>query len=111
MTIDIMKLAYIEAIYFTDTGDGDQPAMNADLSAYDKAKAYIDCRNFFWAVTDELGVDRGDIDWHQAGIDLWLTRNGHGTGFWDRPELYGKHTKTFTALAKAMGTHEATFEE
>jgi hypothetical protein len=25
----------------------------------------------------------------QAGHDFWLTRNGHGTGFWDRPEIYG----------------------
>ena len=23
----------------------------------------------------------------QAGIDYWLTRNGHGVGFWDRAEL------------------------
>lgn len=23
----------------------------------------------------------------QMGHDLWLTRNGHGTGFWDRKEL------------------------
>lgn len=26
-------------------------------------------------------TDRGDED---AGHDLWLTRNGHGVGFWDR---------------------------
>lgn len=26
----------------------------------------------------------------QAGHDFWLTRNGHGTGFWDRGNLYGK---------------------
>jgi hypothetical protein len=24
----------------------------------------------------------------QAGHDLWLTRCGHGTGFWDRGDLY-----------------------
>jgi hypothetical protein len=24
---------------------------------------------------------------HQAGIDYFLTRNGHGAGFWDREEL------------------------
>lgn len=23
-------------------------------------------------------------DWEQLGHDLWLTRNHHGTGFWDR---------------------------
>jgi hypothetical protein len=26
----------------------------------------------------------------QAGHDFWLTRQGHGAGFWDRPEIYGK---------------------
>lgn len=29
-------------------------------------------------------------DWNdeQIGHDLWLTRNGHGTGFWDRKKPY-----------------------
>jgi hypothetical protein len=26
-------------------------------------------------------------DWEMLGHDLWLTRNGHGAGFWDRNEL------------------------
>lgn len=38
----------------------------------------------------EAFVDRLTIDpshgtvWDSAGHDLWLTRNGHGAGFWDR---------------------------
>lgn len=27
---------------------------------------------------------RAPYDAHCAGIDFWLTRNGHGSGFWDR---------------------------
>ncbi len=27
--------------------------------------------------------DDGDV-WGATGFDFWLTRNGHGTGFWDR---------------------------
>lgn len=114
-----MTNAYIEAIFFTDTGDTDQPESSASLSDYDKAKAYLDCRNFYWAVTETLGVHPGHIDWSQAGHDLWLTRNGHGTGFWDRDDnvygetpIKGEPLKTiFTALAKAMGQHDANFEE
>jgi hypothetical protein len=29
------------------------------------------------------------LNYEQAGHDFWLTRNGHGAGFWDRGDLYG----------------------
>jgi hypothetical protein len=30
----------------------------------------------------------------QAGHDFWLSRNGHGTGFWDRDSsYYGDHVR------------------
>lgn len=29
----------------------------------------------------------------QVGHDFWLTRNGHGAGFWCRPEIYGGDDK------------------
>ncbi len=109
--IQTMTDGYLEAIYFTETGDKDQPDADSELDAYTKMQAYIDCRNFWWAVTEELGIPSSVIDWRQAGIDLWLTRNGHGAGFWDRPELYGDDAKTFSALAKAMGGHDANFQE
>lgn len=35
-------------------------------------------------------VDVEDFDAEQVGHDFWLTRCGHGAGFWDRPEVYGK---------------------
>ena len=40
-------------------------------------------------------------DWGQLGHDLWLTRNHHGTGFWDRG-LGGLGT-SLTDIAHAMG--------
>lgn len=36
-----------------------------------------------------------------AGHDLWLTRNGHGAGFWDRVE--GDAFLDLCAAAKALG--------
>lgn len=40
----------------------------------------------------------------QAGHDFWLTRNGHGTGFWDRPDVYGEEkARELSALAETFG--------
>lgn len=41
-------------------------------------------------------------DWadEQIGHDLWLTRNGHGTGFWDRDLPY---KDVLTGKAKSLG--------
>jgi hypothetical protein len=43
----------------------------------------------------------------QAGHDLYLTRNGHGSGFWDR----GEHPAfaALTKAAKAIGEQELWF--
>jgi len=108
-TTEQFTQAYIEAIYFTETGDVDQPAHNAQLTPYYKAKSWIECRNFFWAygaILKGVGVDPD-----QAGHDLWLTRNGHGAGFWDRPDVYGEAlAQELTRVAKSMGSSDAEFE-
>jgi len=107
MNVDNMAKAYLEAVYLTETGDTDQPSINAELTPLFKARSYIDCRNFLDAVKD-----CGEYDPEQLGHDLWLTRNGHGVGFWDRPEIYGTANATlFTRLSKAMGEVDAEFEE
>jgi hypothetical protein len=38
------------------------------------------CRDFIAANWRDLRT----LDGSQCGHDFWLTRNGHGTGFWDR---------------------------
>lgn len=38
----------------------------------------------------------------QAGHDYWLTRNGHGAGFWDRG--LGELGERLSALARAAGS-------
>ena len=115
--IDTMTAAYLEAIYFTETGDTDQPDSDAEVDPLTRAQAYLDCRSFLWAIgacgggeEPVEGVDK--LNPTQLGHDLWLTRNGHGTGFWDRPEIYGEQNALlFTRLAKAMGEHNAEFIE
>lgn len=39
-----------------------------------------DCEAF----VAEQWADLKDLDPEQCGHDFWLTRNGHGAGFWDR---------------------------
>lgn len=41
--------------------------------------AKVDCRKF----QDDNSDDLEDEDIETAGHDFWLTRNGHGAGFWD----------------------------
>ena len=111
-----MTNAYIEAIYFTETGDSDQPSADAEIEPIDKAKAFIDCRNFIYAIGPSgyrSAVDEFEsIDFIQLGYDLWLSRNGHGVSFFDRIELYGElNTELFSRIAASMGSHEVQFKE
>ena len=64
----------------------------------------------FESAARELRIDLSRWSPIQLGHDLWLTRNGHGVGFWDRPEIYGEQSsRLFTAFAHAMGEHDACF--
>ena len=112
MFIDTMYKAYLECVYFTDTGDTSQPSSNAELTALFKAQAYQACRDFVYAATYYSKEALDDLDPVQVGHDLWYTRNGHGVGFWDRPKVYGsQRASLFTQFALAQGPHDSDFEE
>jgi hypothetical protein len=74
--------AYIEAIYFTETGDIEQPATTTELDSDFLRSSYLDCMVFYAFTACYLPDSEGSIE--QAGHDFWLSRNGHGTGFFDR---------------------------
>lgn len=97
--------AYIEAIYFTETGDVDQPQKNSKLDEFFERESIIDCLAFYSRI--ELYLPTDSIA--QAGHDFWLTRNGHGSGFWDRKEIYGNLSDTFTLLSKEFGQVDSIF--
>ena len=112
MFIDTMYKAYLECVYFTDTGDTGQPSVNAELTPLFKAQAREACQNFVRAASYYGEKDVYDLDPVQVGHDLWFTRNGHGVGFWDRPEVYGTaNAGLFTQFALAQGPHDSDFEE
>lgn len=108
INIERMTAAYIEAVYFTETGDDEQPPATATLSDYERWRCWQACRNFADAA-EGLTLAHGVTE-EQLGHDLWLTRNHCGTGFWDRPEIYGEeHAILFTRVARAMGEHNIEF--
>lgn len=61
-----------------------------DIADESRASMRAECLDFIAANSDDLGLaatmhERGDWSYaEQAGHDFWLTRNGHGAGFWDR---------------------------
>ena len=91
--------AYIAAIYFTDTGEPDQPETDAELAEETRERIQADCAAFFEQAAAMFGANV-----EQAGHDFWFTRNGHGVGFWDRPEIYGAlDSNLLTDISKQFG--------
>ena len=81
---------YLDAAFFTDTGEGDQPPSDGVLSDQAAAAALVACAQFclkagFTLISE--AINRPGYSNERLGHDLWLTRNGHGVGFWDRKEL------------------------
>jgi hypothetical protein len=96
--LDSFTQGYIEAMFFTSTGDGDnaenglQDASFSELAPETLENIIADCRKFQRDNAQELDSVYGVVGKHErfpydesrAGNDYWYTRNGHGTGFWDR---------------------------
>ena len=75
---------YIGSALWSSNDDEDEPLdSNYDMSDLDKSvlnQAKKDLAKF-WKQAG--GLLKGE-DETQAAHDFWLTRNGHGAGFWDR---------------------------
>ena len=91
--LDPFTLAYIEAALWTETDllmDDDQfdtpkiEAVTIDLLAPDTLEQMVaDCAAFQRDMLNAVAIVSGGEGWERAGHDFWLTRNGHGVGFWD----------------------------
>jgi hypothetical protein len=105
-TIDRFTLGYIEAALFTtfdeSTPAGGEPLDQnygpADLAPETLRSMIADCQKF-------QDANRADLDHARSseynGHDFWLTRNEHGTGFWDRD--LGEVGDRLTAAAHTFG--------
>lgn len=87
--IDDMLQGYCECAVWSELDDDgaalDERFSDADIDPDSRAKMREDVAAFARANVADLieYVERGR-SWSSAGHDFWLTRNGHGTGFWDR---------------------------
>ena len=100
---------YVEAVFFTngDTGADDEDKLNrlgtARLTAEALRSIRATCVAFEQTHADLLtaAYEHPGYGPREAGRDLWFTRQGHGTGCWDRglPRPLGQ---ALTAAAKAL---------
>lgn len=91
--LDEFTRGYIEAMFFTETGTGDdaendlEHATVAELDCWSVEKIKRDCAEFqrsCGAYLEQAYTARHSYEPVQAGRDFWFTRNGHGVGFWNR---------------------------
>lgn len=54
--------SYIDAIYFTETGDAEQPESDAELTENSFDSAYHDCRRFFNVYSELFQLWKPDIE-------------------------------------------------
>lgn len=100
-SLDTFTKQYIATALWSSTDDNDEP-LDKDhdvkhIAPETLAKMVADCAKFQTENADDIG-ERDE----RAGHDFWLTRNGHGAGFWDGdyPEEIGKR---LTEASKVYG--------
>ena len=109
--LDAFTKAYIEAMFFTESGCTESDAIPNHMSVCDFSQELYDrvvedCKQF-QEKFGELLIDEnckydGCPTIEYAGHDFWLTRNGAGCGFWDG-DWVEPVAITLTEGAKAFG--------
>lgn len=82
-TIYSVIRGYLACAEWADKPEGS----NARFSAAARYRADDDCRAFIDACGSLADAAIESYGPERFGHDFWLTRNGHGAGFWDRNEL------------------------
>ncbi len=110
-TIDSFTRAYIECALWSSTDEstdqGGDP-LDKNYSVDDIAQETLDemisdCARFQADQDENIAAQEG-ICWARAGHDFWLTRNGHGCGFWDGDWAEPQAT-LLTEASKAFGAY------
>lgn len=92
--------SYLECALWSSTDDDGNPLDDSfdvdDVSRETRRAAETECADFWnrhgWIMARDVS---------RAGADFWLTRNGHGAGFWDGH--WGADGARLTAAAKVYG--------
>ena len=98
--------AYVECAFWSNTDSDDRPLNDThdicNVAPEAMESIRTDCKDFYDA---HCNLWRSvHMDDEQAGHDFWLTRNAHGTGFWDRD--IGDVGDKLTAVCKLYGTSD-----
>lgn len=84
---------YLKCVAWADAPEGSQarfPAAERERAARDVADFVTACGGLATQAFAAIGYSP-----ERFGHDFWLTRCGHGAGFWDRDELMGEHVEGF----------------
>jgi hypothetical protein len=101
--------AYLEAALWTAIDEAGNPLRNFSLDDFSQEavdQAIEDCDRFVTENRKDLEIHgiTSEIKAHH-GHDFWLTRNGHGAGYWDRG--YDQEVgDRLTAAAEAYGQED-----
>lgn len=106
---NLIFIAAVRNAYLACALEADWPEEYTPRTIHDCAKlsvdqATADIMNFIDAAV-LARIDLEEYDPEYVGYDLWLTRCGHGVGFWNRPKVYGaENAEKLTVIAIKMGT-------
>ena len=101
--ISFAVAAYREAALFTEDAEVGDDATFDDFADTALTETENNVVNFFENNAEMIkgALETPGYDIKQVGHDLWLTRNGHGVGFWDRG--LGDYGTALTEAAEALG--------
>jgi hypothetical protein len=120
ITLDKFTRAYLGCALWASNDESDESGgepLDKNYGVEDFApealdRAIADCKAFQEANADDIYnaayYGAGSGEWsndERAGHDFWLTRNGHGTGFWDRG--LGEIGERLDKAARAFRTCDA----
>lgn len=91
--LDPVAIGYLKAALFTEVDEHDRPldqlfttdSVSSETREQAKAACDLFCKTNEGLVKQAMSLDSYTDG--RLGHDFWLTRNGHGCGFWDRDEL------------------------
>ena len=93
---------YLECAAWADLPEDTETGL--DFAPCAEEMSLADCMRFIGLNWERIKDKRPD----QVGHDFWLTRNGHGAGFWDRPEIYGgeENAEALSNSARSFGNRD-----
>lgn len=109
--LDAFTLAYVEAALWSSTDDECEPLdrnySRDDIADECMVRMVADCAKF-QRDNEELITEGNCLSGRypaieRAGHDFWLTRNGHGCGFWEQDDWAQVAGESLTRSAHAFG--------